>query len=582
VRLTTHTHAFLGDFRWLVEDVGSRPTEIAEIVPDAIPATKGACDASGHGLGGVNFVPLPNGQTLPMLWRQQWPSSISTRLVSSSNPKGDITNSELEIAATIAQFDVLSQTFDIRSHTIHNLSENSATVAWKRKGAASTAGPVAYLLRLHALHQRHHRYIPLHDFIPGVANVLADQCSRLFHLTDQQLLAHFDVAFPQTMPWQQFPLRSETLSALISALSRKKTRLGITAKRAKAADAHWTRWQKFCLEHNIDPFVRHCQYPVAIIQVFAQRYRDGRIAPKGRSVKSGTVEDAVRAVGQAFAQLGGADIRKDAYGEIDFRITRQFKCYKKEDGPPSRVKPVPIIIILFILHQAYNGEATEDRRAVADMVTIAFYFLLRPGEYTGTTSYDTPFRLQDVKLHIDDRLLYLFNAPIADLHAATTVSLTFTTQKNGTKGEIITHGLSTDPLACPVKSVVRCIIHLRNYKPSKSTPLASYHHNSKRVTIKAEDITESLRLATIATSHQTGLQPADISARSLRAGGAMALLCGRIDHDTIRMLGRWHSDAMMRYLHLQAKPLMRQFAPAMFNHGTYSFLPSDTVPSGDY
>jgi hypothetical protein len=222
VRLTTHTHAFLDDFRWLVEDVGSRPTEISEIVPDAIPATKGVCDASGHGLGGVYFVPLPNGQTLPMLWRQQWPSSIPTRLISSSNPKGDITNSELELAATIAQFDVLSQAFDIHSHTIHNLFDNSATVAWQRKEAASTAGPVAYLLRLHALHQRHHRYIPLHDFIPGVTNVLADQCSRLFHFTDQQLLAHFDVAFPQTMPWQQFPLRSKTLSALISALSRKK------------------------------------------------------------------------------------------------------------------------------------------------------------------------------------------------------------------------------------------------------------------------------------------------------------------------------------------------------------------------
>jgi hypothetical protein len=48
----------------------------------------------------------------------------------------------------------------------------------------------------------------------------------------------------------------------------------------------------------------------------------------------------------------------------------------------------------------------------------------------------------------------------------------------------------------------------------------------------------------------------------------MALLCGKIDHDTIRMLGRWHSDAMMRYLHLQAKSLMREFAPTMSNHGS--------------
>jgi hypothetical protein len=155
-------------------------------------------------------------------------------------------------------------------------------------------------------------------------------------------------------------------------------------------------------------------------------------------------------------------------------------------------------------------------------------------------------------------------------------------QKHGTQGEVITHGISTDPLACPVKSIVHRIHHLHLHKSKKSTPLASYFNYGKCVTIKAKDITDALRLATLSNSHQTGLHPCDISAWSLRAGGAMALLCGRIDHNTIRMLGRWHSDAMMRYLHLQAKPLMKQFAPAMFNNGSYSFLPSDTVPIGDY
>jgi hypothetical protein len=33
----------------------------------------------------------------------------------------------------------------------------------------------------------------------------------------------------------------------------------------------------------------------------------------------------------------------------------------------------------------------------------------------------------------------------------------------------------------------------------------------------------------------------------------MALMCGHIDHNTISMRGRWHSDPMLRYLHLQAK-----------------------------
>jgi hypothetical protein len=67
VRLTRHTHDFLYDFRWLVDDVSARPTAIDELVPDQIPSTHGACDASKKGLGSVHFVPLPGGQLLPLL-----------------------------------------------------------------------------------------------------------------------------------------------------------------------------------------------------------------------------------------------------------------------------------------------------------------------------------------------------------------------------------------------------------------------------------------------------------------------------------------------------------------------------------
>jgi hypothetical protein len=183
-----------------------------------------------------------------------------------------------------------------------------------------------------------------------------------------------------------------------------------------------------------------------------------------------------------------------------------------------------------------------------------------------------------VEFHINDLTLDTLRAPISQLEAATTVSLTFTTQKNGNKGEVLTHGPSTDLWACPVRTTARHVIHLQAHTAKSSTPLASYLRATRRIDIKANDVTEALRYAAVATAHQTGPHYSDISAKALGAGGAMALLCGKIDHDTIRMLGRWHSDAMMRYLHLQAKPLMREFAPTMFNHGSYSFLPTDTVP----
>ena len=48
-----------------------------------------------------------------------------------------------------------------------------------------------------------------------------------------------------------------------------------------------------------------------------------------------------------------------------------------------------------------------------------------------------------------------------------------------------------------------------------------------------------------------------VSARYLQVAGAMALLCFSVDTDIISLIGRQRSDKMMRYLHEQAEPIMR-------------------------
>ena len=57
----------------------------------------------------------------------------------------------------------------------------------------------------------------------------------------------------------------------------------------------------------------------------------------------------------------------------------------------------------------------------------------------------------------------------------------------------------------------------------------------------------------------------------------MALLCHGTDDSLIRLLGRWRSDAMLRYLHLTAQPLMRKFSTQMLQGGDYTLIPSDSM-----
>jgi hypothetical protein len=275
---------------------------------------------------------------------------------------------------------------------------------------------------------------------------------------------------------------------------------------------------------------------------------------------------------------GGPDPRKDSHGGIDFQIQRQIKAYKKEDAPPKRVKPVPILIIIFIAAQAFGDTRSDKAMAIADMITIAFFFLLRPGEYTGTLSDDAAFKMQDVGLYIEGCKLDLFSANDANIKSATSAYYTFTTQKNGNRNEKLVQGLSDDPWCCPAKATVRRVLLRRRHKASLATPIASFYHGNRRTLVKAKDVTEVLRYVMRLNIHRTGISPLGISARSLRTGGAMALLHGKVDLSNIRMMGRWHSDALIRYLHVHAHPILGNYVARVFNEGTYSFLPDETVP----
>ena len=225
LRLHKHVHDFLEDWRWLANNITARPTRIAEVIPSPRPHTIGACDAAGSGMGGVHFVTDQHNRLHPILWRQSFPKHVTQQLVSFDNPKGRITNSDLELAGTLAHHDVLVASTRVTESTVHTLSDNDPTVHWQTKGSTTTIGPAAYLLRLQALHSRYYKYLVRYNHIPGWANVMADICSRAWHLTDSQLLTYFNSHFPQDEPWQLYHLRPPMNSALISSLYRQRSEL---------------------------------------------------------------------------------------------------------------------------------------------------------------------------------------------------------------------------------------------------------------------------------------------------------------------------------------------------------------------
>jgi hypothetical protein len=222
IRVSNHVRATLADFKWLASSLQDRPTRLQELVAQP-PRLYGTTDASGQGMGGIILPPSDQSPVPPLVWRHRFPSTVQQNLVSTTHPKGTVTNSDLELAATIVQHDAVCHTYDVREQTIHTATDNQAAQAWQQKGSTTTNAVPAFLLRLQAIHQRFHRYIPLHSYLPGKLNAMADDASRLWQLNNDELLTHFNSTYPQHRSWQLHHPRPEMTSAVICALHRKRS-----------------------------------------------------------------------------------------------------------------------------------------------------------------------------------------------------------------------------------------------------------------------------------------------------------------------------------------------------------------------
>ena len=312
---------------------------------------------------------------------------------------------------------------------------------------------------------------------------------------------------------------------------------GVSSGRSVAANTHWKEWTGFVRSLGIDPFLEAVQNKIPILQVFLHRVGSNTSSATRDPVWSRTAEDYLRSISQMFLAVGKRDPRLNSQNQTDFNLLRMLKAYSKKDPPPNWVKPVPIMVLRRIFTVASN---TNDwtTTAIADMIGLAFFFLLRPGKYTDSPSNTSPFWFSDVQMWIGMQRLNLQTASEAQFQNATFCSLTFRDQKNLVQGEVIGLGHSGDPLLSPTCIIARRILHLRAHNAPDNAPLARVYIHQRHTVVTPTDITSALRSAvTYLTPASLGFLPSDVSARCLCAAGANALLCANVDTNVICLLG---------------------------------------------
>jgi hypothetical protein len=194
-------------------------------------------------------------------------------------------------------------------------------------------------------------------------------------------------------------------------------------------------------------------------------------------------------------------------GKYTKKISQLLESYRRED-PPSKPKLVVPLSVPNYLVLAGLTSNDPKRRAVGNMATIAFHYLLRSGEYT------------------------------------------FVNPKP----------------PCPVNALIRQVKKILQYTTDTSTIISTFF--SQRYpqgrALQVGCITRALQTA---VRHlrldRRGIRPSDVSSHSLRAGGATAMHLNNIPDRTIQKMGRWSSDTFLIYIHEQIAAFSRGVSKQM-------------------
>jgi hypothetical protein len=219
--------------RILLRESFKEPTRCRELT-SGWPDFVGIVDASSHGVGGVVFG--ENSKCVPTLFRWQWPIEITQDINTEANPKGRITNLDLEMAGMVMAWLVIKGVGgDLTEKTIALFGDNTPSISWISKLASKQSKVAEQLVQALALRMKARKACPLiMSHIEGKKNEIADVPSRSFGSNKEwhcesnpQFLSLFNSFFPlpNQTSWTVFQMNYDTVTRITSILQMTRFEL---------------------------------------------------------------------------------------------------------------------------------------------------------------------------------------------------------------------------------------------------------------------------------------------------------------------------------------------------------------------
>ncbi len=132
---------------------------------------------------------------------------------------------------------------------------------------------------------------------------------------------------------------------------------------------------------------------------------------------------------------------------------------------------------------------------MANLTTIAFYYLLHVREYTvkqnnKETKHTVQFKMEDITYFRKDKMGCIMclsqNTPLTDILTADGAMLKLDNQKNGHKGVCVYQQTTGNPIHCPVCALGRCYQHLPENKATGKTFICTYWMDNEAYNVTAD------------------------------------------------------------------------------------------------
>lgn len=262
---------------------------------------------------------------------------------------------------------------------------------------------------------------------------------------------------------------------------------------------------------------------------------------------------------------------------------------------PQLAVPVEVVEMMYTLALASNKPKDL---AVADLAIIAFYYLLRVGEYTKPkfvtlngekrpATRTVQFRLCDVGLFQNDSIinfwLHKTKNSLKKLLQNTGAVLKITNQKNGRMGQTIYHEAIENTDRGPTQAIARRVHHIVSNGGTPDSLICQYKKDPSQKDwnyVTSQDMITGVRTAVKACGlDKKGINPNLVASHSLRAGGAMALKLAGVSDTIIMKHGRWSGLTFVMYIHNQIAHISKGLSTKMKTRLPFVNIGNISLPS---